>query len=56
MAGLDAIGADHHFFNPAIVNRAYPLKVRIEAAFGKIMGVADIMTYHGFFPAYFTYF
>ena len=56
MAGLDAIGADHHFFNPSVGNRAHPLKIRIEAAFGKIVGVADIISEHWFFTAYFTYF
>ena len=55
MAGLDAVGADHHFFNPSVGNRAYPLKIRIEAALGKIVGVADVMAYHGFFTTYFTY-
>jgi len=31
---LDAVGADYHFLNAAIVNRPYPFQIRIESALG----------------------
>jgi hypothetical protein len=52
---FDAIGTNHHFFDPAVRNRPHPLKIGIESAFGDIVGVTDIVAHHGFFSAYFTY-
>jgi hypothetical protein len=56
LAGLDAAGADHHFFHLPVLQRTDSLKIRIEPAFGDIMGVADIAADHGLFPADFALF
>jgi hypothetical protein len=48
------VGAYHYLLNPAVVQGTNPLKVRIESAFGDVVGMADIAADHGFFSANFT--
>jgi len=40
--------------NSAVIQRANPLKVRVEPAFGDVVGMTDITADHGFFSAYFA--
>jgi hypothetical protein len=56
MAGFNAIGTNHLFFNPTVGNGPHFLQVWIKSALGLIMRMADIMSDHWFFTADFTYF
>ena len=49
-------GADHHLLGTAFVHRAHALQIGVEAPFGDIVSVADIVAHNRFFSAYFTYF
>jgi hypothetical protein len=55
VAGLDAVGTNHHFLYPAIAHGTHLLKVGVETAFGNIVGMADIIANHRLFAAYFTH-
>lgn len=55
-ARADAAGADANFLDGAILVCAHTLKVRIEATFGHVVGMAHIIADDGFFSAYFTFF
>ena len=48
------MGAHHDFLNPAVFQGAHTLKIRVEPAFGDIVGMADIAADHGLFSANFT--
>jgi hypothetical protein len=50
-AGLEASRAYHHGFGAAFGKRTDSLEVGVEAAFGDIVGMADVAAHHGFFPA-----
>ncbi len=52
---FNAVGADHHFFNAAIFNGPDILKIRVKTSFVFIVGVAHMVSHHGFFAAYLTY-
>ena len=56
LAGFDATGADHHFLYLVAFLCTHPLQIRIEPAFGDIVGVADVVTDHGFLSADFALF
>jgi hypothetical protein len=56
MAGFNAAGADHYFFDLAVGHVAHALQIWIKSTFGQIMCMTDIVPHHWPFTAYFTYF
>lgn len=56
MSSLDAAGAHINFFNLSLVECSDPLQVGIETTFVNVVGMADIVSNHWFFSAYFTFF
>jgi len=56
MPSFDAAGADINLFYLSFIKRSDLLQVGVETAFVDVMGMADIVANHWFFPAYFTFF
>jgi hypothetical protein len=56
VAGFNATGANHHFFDSAVGHIAHALQIGIKSALGQIVCMADIVAHHWFFATYFTYF
>ena len=56
ITGFNTIGTDYYFFNLAVGKRSHSLQVWVKSSFGHIMRMADMMSDHWFFAAYFTYF
>jgi hypothetical protein len=55
-AGFETAGADVHFANPTIDAGANALDIRIEAPFGDIVSVRDVVSEHRFLTANIAYF
>ena len=56
MASFDTAGAYINLFYLTLIKRSDLLQVGIETAFVDVVGMADIVSNHWFFPAYFTFF
>jgi len=52
---LNAVGADINAFDASLVDRPDPLKVRVEAALGYIVGVTHIVSHQRLFAADLTH-
>jgi len=55
MTRFDAAGAHINLFYMTLIKRSDLLKIGIETAFVDVVGMADIVSNHWFFPAYFTF-
>jgi hypothetical protein len=53
---LDAGCAHHNFFGTALEHGPNALQIRVEAAFGNVMGMADMIAHHWSFSTYCTSF
>ncbi len=56
LPGPNTARADHHLFDTAVVPGPDPLNIGAKPPLVHIMGVADVVAYHWFFAAQFTYF
>jgi hypothetical protein len=56
VAGFDTAGAYDHAFGLAFVKRPNRLQVGIKASLVNVMGMADVIAHHRFFPADLTFF
>jgi len=52
---FDAIGADNHFSNSALIHGPHALQIGVEAAFVDVMSVADIISHKRLFAANFAH-
>jgi hypothetical protein len=56
MARFDAAGAYDHAFGLTVLKRPNRLQIGVEASFVDIVGMADVVANHWFFPADLTHF